>query len=278
MLSCCRRGQRSLGSSNLQAATVASGPSLTGQWEFDTDRRAGNNVQVKETFGGKVEGTWVTNGRRAFHGQRSGNTLTMDFPDYGTIIADIKAEGNLLIWSNGTQWTRVGPLTGQWQFEGAKREGNDVIVQDSSDGKVEGRWVTNGRPAFRGQRSGDTLTMDFPDYKGTIIAKILEDGNFLKWSNDSQWKRIGPSLTGQWEFDIERRAGNNVELLESIEGKVEGRWLTNGRVAFSGERSGRTLKMSFTDYNEGKPITAKVNAEGNHLEWDNKTQWTRIGK
>jgi poly(beta-D-mannuronate) lyase len=110
-----------------------------------------------------------------------------------------------------------------------------------------------------------------------VIGTLSPGGTQIDWTNGTFWERCdaargsegsGPiNLSGQWYADSDRTQPCSVRQ-QGDELKINcGKW---GRA--SGQMDGdHHLTTSWS----GKTITATVTADGNHLNWDNSTYWTR---
>ena len=131
--------------------------------------------------------------------------------------------------------------------------------------------------------NGDTSTGQYQGQNGIVApgwqfvtGTLSPDGRQINWSNGTFWARCNTgggghqrlNLTGTWYAQGNhsqscsiRQRGNNVEL--SNQSGDHG----------SGQITGK--RQVTTDWN-GTSIVGTVTANGNRINWDNGTFWTRI--
>ncbi len=131
--------------------------------------------------------------------------------------------------------------------------------------------------------NGDTSTGQYQGQNGIVApgwqfvtGTLSPDGSQINWSNGTFWARCNTgggghqrlNLTGTWYAQGNhsqscsiRQRGNNVEL--SNQSGDHG----------SGQITGK--RQVTTDWN-GTSIVGTVTANGNRINWDNGTFWTRI--
>jgi poly(beta-D-mannuronate) lyase len=111
----------------------------------------------------------------------------------------------------------------------------------------------------------------------SVTGTLSPDSSQIDWTNGTYWLRCGArgqtgmhqpvNLTGTWYADgirsqpcSIRQGGNNLNLDNG-----QGRSAT-GQIDASG---------NLTTYWNGNRIEGAVTADGNHINWDNQTYWTR---
>jgi len=111
----------------------------------------------------------------------------------------------------------------------------------------------------------------------SVIGTLTPDGSQIDWTNGTYWLRCGggsgarahsqPNLTGTWYADgirtqpcsIQQR-GNTLQLSNGQGADASGHIDASGNLT--------------TNWN-GNRIEGAVTADGNHINWDNQTYWTR---
>jgi hypothetical protein len=141
----------------------------------------------------------------------------------------------------------------------------------------------NGAYLTLTNENGDTSTGQYQGQTGIVApgwqfvrGTLSQDGSQINWSNGTFWARCSTgggghgrlNLTGTWYAQGNRsqscsirQRGNNLQLNNE-----------SGDQA-SGQITGR--RQLTTNWN-GNTIAGTVTANGNRIDWDNGTYWTRI--
>jgi hypothetical protein len=264
MVCLCRRSKKLSGTNAQQVQGVA--PAITGQWGNPT----GGNVSaiVVEMPNGTLSGTWVNTNRPAFSGTRTGNALSVNFPDDRTYAGTVSLDGYTIQWDTaGNTWSRWEPsLTGNWA-------GNQVAITENANGTLSGKWLTNSRPNFSGTRTLNTLSMSFPDDR-TYNGTIQNGGGRIQWDTATNfWLRSinGPVITGRWYNP--NTSLHTIAVITEVNGTITGMF-TNGRPNFSGSRTGDSLSVNFPD---DRTYAGTVWFDGVRIQWDTAANyWIRV--
>ncbi len=243
---------------------------LGGTW---TDSE-GNKISVEQK-GMDLRATMESKtGRRYWQradGQIIGNRITLSFPT-GDLTATIR-NPNTLGWSNGSAWTRGNATT--LSLTGFYVDGNGDRIQIlQPHGKVIAHMRSHAGLKYWQMATGrveeDTLILNFPTQQ--LTATILQNGESLRWCNQTTWKRErNKTLSGGWR-DSE---GNRIVLTQKGD-QLEAHMISrNGRkfwTTASGTKTGNQVTLRFQN-SEGS-LTATVRNQ-NLLVWSNGSNWVR---
>ena len=174
----------------------------------------------------------------------------------------------------------------------------DAVAQFPPNPKAAaftGAWCAQGDPTKQASiadngafltltnENGDTSTGQYQGQNGIVApgwqfvtGTLSQDGSQINWSNGTFWARCNTgggghqrlNLTGTWYAQGNRsqscsirQRGNNLQLSNQ-----------SGDNA-SGQITGK--RQLTTNWN-GTSIAGTVTANGNRINWDNGTYWTRI--
>jgi hypothetical protein len=165
---------------------------------------------------------------------------------------------------------RSGAFTGGWCAQG------DPTKQASISDNGAFLTLTN--------ENGDTSTGQYQGQNGIVApgwqfvtGTLSPDGSRIRWSNGTFWARCDTgggggyqqlNLTGSWNFQGNRNQlcsihqhGNHLQLSNQSGDQATGQI---------------TGKRKLTTSWNGNSIVGTVTANGNRINWDNGTYWTRI--
>jgi poly(beta-D-mannuronate) lyase len=196
---------------------------------------------------------------------------------------------------------RPAPSGTRAAFESAlQRRVNDAIAalftDPSHSAAFLGAWCGQGDPAIHASiidrgtylvltnENGDTSTgrtqgkssVVAPGWDN-VIGTLTPDGSQIDWSNGTFWERYDAAsagagtqplkLSGTWFAEGDR--SNTCSIRQH-----------DGNIQIACKRAGKaTGKIDggahLTTHWSGQTIAAIVTADGNHINWDNQTYWTR---
>jgi hypothetical protein len=175
----------------------------------------------------------------------------------------------------------------KWKYRGRHHArwglGNQFYVQREGCRRPVSSIADNGAFLTLTNENGDTSTGQYQGQNGIVApgwqfvtGTLSQDGSQINWSNGTFWARCNTgggghqrlNLTGTWYAQGNRsqscsirQRGNNLQLSNQ-----------SGDNA-SGQITGK--RQLTTNWN-GTNIAGTVTANGNRINWDNGTYWTRI--
>lgn len=168
-----------LSSTTSAEAQTQSGPSdVAGSWNnrSATISRSGSDFIVR-----------LSNRRGPFAGSYvGGNRIRVAFTDDPGCCTGV-ISGNVIQWSNGTQWRRdVGaPAPGRINLAGSWNGGTATMVPRGGGFVVR---LSNGRGPFAGSYTGgDGIRVNFVDDRGCCTGRVV--GREIRWSNGTVWRK-----------------------------------------------------------------------------------------
>jgi hypothetical protein len=165
---------------------------------------------------------------------------------------------------------RSAAFTGNWCAQG--------------DATKEASISDNGAFLTLTNENGDTSTGQYQGQNGIVApgwqfvsGTLSPDGSQINWSNGTFWARCDsgggggyqrPNLTGTWNPQGNRNQSCSIHQRGShVQLSNESGDQATGQI---------TGKHSVTTNWDGTSIVGTVTANGNRINWDNGTYWTRI--
>jgi hypothetical protein len=146
-----------------------------------------NNRSVTITRSGSDFIVRISNTRGPLAGSYVGdNRIRVVFPNAQGCCTGV-ISGNVINWSNGTQWRRdvSAPAPGRVNLAGSWNGGTATMVP-RGDGFVV--RLSNGRGPFAGSYTGgDGIRVNFVDDRGCCTGRVV--GREIRWSNGTVWRK-----------------------------------------------------------------------------------------
>lgn len=133
----------------------------------------------------------------SYPGRRMSDLSYATFPPGGsTIVGDLKLDGRLLLWSNGTWWSRdkfdsilgssTEELAARWRFRGGlgriRKQGQDLNVPLVAGSKFD---LWNEQNSYSAGTVVDPYTLDVTGHR--VRGRLIERGSYILWNNGTWW-------------------------------------------------------------------------------------------
>jgi hypothetical protein len=223
---------------DIGAYTYSESFALNGTWTSGDNKKvyisvSGNEILVDMAAYNRpiAKGVYIDN-----------KTINVNFADFKTTVTGT-LQTNKIIWSNGSQWTRIFELNGTWTAGDGKNipisvSGNDISVDMSA----------YNRPIAKGVfLNATTISINFADVKATVTGTLNPIDNIV-WSNGTKWLKLNiPKNAFNTEGDW--GGGEDYPRIVSFNTKMDGK---SARVIYVKDSAG--LKNALNIARSGQTV------------------------